>query len=197
MRYIALATAVMLFGYAAQIAQAVTIPTFPSCTATQGSIIAYYAHGTHGVPGDTTTYTGSDTVYKVDDVRVLQCLCPENGEGVQTLWWQYGALSEDDLATLLMKGWVWIPNGTAWGLNDAPYLAKNSSFSCVGRGGAVAGASAESADGRGGTGAGVRNVGQVLGAQLAATGTMKWGVTALATGLFLWILGKDKSNRTA
>ncbi len=189
---------IVAFALMAQPAQAVTVPTFPSCTATQGSIIAYYPSGTHGVPGDSTTYTGIDTVYEVDGVRVLQCLCPDNGEGVQTLWWQYDGLSENDLSVLQNQGWIWIANGTAWGLNDAPYLAKNSNFSCVGRGGEVAGSSAStnSSSGVGGASS-PQSYGQVLGAQLAATGTAKWGTAAVLGGALLWMLGKDKSAQKA
>ncbi len=196
MKKIITAFLVALFAATAQPAQAVTVPTFPSCTATQGTIIAYYPNGTHGVPGDPTTYTGSDTVYEVDGVRVLQCLCPDNGEGVQTLWWQYGQLSDEDLSILQNQGWIWIPNGSAWGLNDAPYLTKNSSFSCVGRGGQVAGSSASTSSGVGGSSS-AQTYGQVLGAQLAATGTLKWGVAALLGGVVLWRLGKNTAIKRA
>ncbi len=198
MKKIVILAVITLFSLAAQPIQAVTVPTFPSCTATQGSIIAYYPSGTHGVPGDSTTYTGSDTVYEISGTQVLQCLCPDNGEGVQTLWWEYNDLTEDDLAILQNQGWVWIPNGSVWGLHDAPYLTKNSSFSCVARGGQVAGSSASTSSSSGVGGASSpQTYGQVLGAQLAATGTAKWGTAAVLAGILFWILGKNKTVQSA
>ncbi|HEX8965691.1 MAG TPA: hypothetical protein VF820_04645 [Patescibacteria group bacterium] len=48
-----------------------TTPDFPACSSPQGSTIASYDSGTHGIPGDSSTYTGSDTVYQVNESQVL------------------------------------------------------------------------------------------------------------------------------
>ncbi len=168
--------------------QAVSTPDFPSCTAIQGTVIAYHPTGTHGVPGDQTTYTGSDTVYRYSETQVLQCLCPENASGIQTVWWQYGELTEAELANLQSQGWIWIPSGAAWGLNDTPYLAKNSRFSCMSSG--VGGTSGESNSGTGVGGYTLATSGQVLGTQLAQTGTTRWGLLIVAMGISSIVFGK-------
>lgn len=68
------------------ISLAVSTPSFPSCVNPTGQVIASYQDGTHGVPGDTNTYTGEDTVYALNAEQVVQCLCTSNAEGIQTNW---------------------------------------------------------------------------------------------------------------
>lgn len=145
-------------------------PDFPSCVNPQGSVVASYSTGTHGVPGVTTAYQGSDTVYKITNEILSQCLCTENSEGIQTNWWKVSSLSSNDIESLKTQGWVFIPDGSAWGLDSSAYLAKNSNYSCRGIGG-IGG-------------------GEVLG--LAATGNIKTiyllivlGIISLTLSYFL------------
>ena len=108
----------------------VTIPSFPSCTKPQGSVVVTYKNGIHGIPGDTATYTGSDTVYNLSEDTLTQCFCSENSDGVQTNWWRISSLNEDEIAYLKALGWIYIPNGAKWGLEEAPYMAQNTQFGC-------------------------------------------------------------------
>lgn len=119
-------------------ADATTIPSFPACSNPQGSVTANYDSGTHGVAGDASTYSGKDTVYSLSDNILTQCLCTDNGSGIQTNWWKAGSLSQDEINVLISEGWILIPDGAAWGLETGPYLAKNSNYSCssTGSGGA-------------------------------------------------------------
>jgi len=112
-------------------AYAVTTPTFPSCVNPQGEVTVSYADGVHGVPGDSTTYTGKDAVYALDAATLTQCLCTVNGSGIQTNWWKVSSLTRDEKNILINQGWILIPDGSAWGLEAVPYLAQNSSFACA------------------------------------------------------------------
>lgn len=181
---------------------ALEVPPFTACPAPGGTIIASYSDGTHGVPGDPTTYTGSDIVYQLNQSQVVQCLCPPNSAGVQTWWWKAGELSPDDEATLLNQGWIYIPTGATWGLEDEPYYAKNIAYSCTGTGGTggtgggsgsggSSGTSDSSASGTGGSITSGVSVGQVLGA-FAATGNIEhialYAAASLSLFLLSWIL---------
>ena len=73
---------------------AYTLPTFPSCLNTQGTLKVRHTDGPHGIPGDTSTYFGIDSVYTLTDNTLMQCLCPTNGNGIQTNWWKFNGLSE-------------------------------------------------------------------------------------------------------
>lgn len=111
-------------------------PSFPACPAPGGTLKASYPTGTHGIPGDTGTYTGSDSVYTINDSQAVQCFCPTTGNsGIQTNWWQVDELSQGDINYFKSLGWVFIPDGSAWGLDSAFYFAYNTSFSCGGGGG--------------------------------------------------------------
>jgi hypothetical protein len=159
----------LAFGFAGNVqAQGIADPPLFSCTHPLGSVIADYDSGVHGIPGDTRTYTGSDTVYNVDDEHVLQCFCPDNSNsGIQSNWWEVSHLSDDERDFFIRRGWVFIPNGGNWGLKNAPYLVKNDGFSCKSDGGGSGGrsnSSKKNSSGRGG-------VGEVLGvSSLAGTG---------------------------
>ena len=182
----------MLLAVSATRVAAVEIPSFPGCPNPGGEIIADYDSGVHGVPGDSTTYTGKDMVFKLDDAKVVQCLCTDSGSGIQTLWWKDPGLSESDEAKVLAQGWVRVPNGALWGLDQSVYFAKNSNFNCSegGDGGHVNGSS----DSNGGSSssssddAGSNNGGSILGASTLA-GTGNWstiaGLFCLAAGLIL------------
>lgn len=121
----------LLFG--SNPAFAVTEPTFPSCINPQGTLKENYSSGTHGVPGDSTNYTGSDSVYYLTDNTLMQCLCPDNGQGIQTNWWKALGFTEAEIDVQKRNGWIYVPNGAVWGLENAPYLAKNIAYTCRGR----------------------------------------------------------------
>lgn len=117
-------------------AQAVTLPSFPSCTQPQGSVKASYDTGVHGIVGDSREYRGQDKVYQVAGHYLIQCFCPENsGTGIQTNWVTAETFSTNDQDFLQRSGWEWIADGSAWGLQAKPYLAKNSNYSCRDEGG--------------------------------------------------------------
>ncbi|GEM_PF-678015 len=121
-------------------AQAVSTPSFPTCINPEGEIIAQYLSGTHGIPGNTAEYHGSDTVYRINNNQVLQCFCPENGNsGIQTVWLKTSLLNEEEVSILRRTGWVVIPNGALWGLDPEAYITKNASFECRGVGGGTGG----------------------------------------------------------
>lgn len=154
-------------------ARAQTVPSFSSCVNSQGTLKVSYSQGTHGVPGNTNTYTGSDSVYTISGDTLMQCLCTDNGQGIQTNWWKVSSLTTDEIAVLISQGWTHVPDGSAWGLDQAPYLAQNSSFACFpGTGGPeVLGAS----------------TGDVLG--LATTGNAAFILSVILSGLTFLGLG--------
>ncbi len=111
-------------------------PTYPSCLDAQGQIKVVHYNGKHGIPGDSKEYYGTDQVNILSNSTLVQCYCPDKGsEGVQTNWWQADDMSESEIETLIKMGWVYIPNGKAWGLNEGAYLAKNTPYACKGTGG--------------------------------------------------------------
>jgi len=111
---------------------AVNDPVFPSCANPQGVVTVSYNDGTHGIVGDTIQYTGSDTVYQLDPSTLQQCFCSASGQGVQTNWWKISSLDQDQLKVLENEGWIYVPNGALWGLQETPYMAQNSSYACLG-----------------------------------------------------------------
>ena len=150
----------------------VTPPEFPSCVNPQGTVRVSYSSGTHGVPGVATSYQGSDTVYNVSDNSLIQCLCTIDGEGIQTNWWKVPQLSSDEIENFKTLGWNFIPDGSAWGLDPAAYLAKNSSYSCRSSGsGGESSSNSSSNSNNGSSVGGVSSIGDILG--LAATGNIR------------------------
>lgn len=110
---------------------AITVPEFPTCSAPSGELIANYDDGIHGIVGEASEFRGKDKVYKVNDAQVLQCFCPKDeGQGIQTLWWKSEHLNENDRSILENQGWIYIPTGRVWGLEDTPYVARNTRFDC-------------------------------------------------------------------
>jgi hypothetical protein len=170
------------------------IPNFTSCLNPQGQLIASYETGTHGIAGKPGLFEGKDVVYKVSENAVTQCFCPTNGSAVQTNFWKIPALSESEIKTLEAQGWIYIPNGALWGLDSAPYLAKNSDYSCKSSGGGSSSSSGSSSSGSGGAVSGSGGIGQVLG--LASTGNTVFVLgTALTSGISL-LLGLILKNRS-
>lgn len=128
--FIQLVIAVPLFLSMATPAFAVQTPDFGSCVNPQGTKIVSYDSGSHGVAGRTDYYTGSDAVYRQSDNALTQCLCPDNGNGIQTNWLKASSLKENDVVVLGKEGWVYVITGSPWGLEDSAYLAKNSDYAC-------------------------------------------------------------------
>ncbi|MBI3981066.1 hypothetical protein HY345_03650 [Candidatus Microgenomates bacterium] len=158
-------------------AWALTIPSFPSCESPQGTLKVFYTSGTHGIVGSTASYIGSDKVYILNDLTLTQCFCPDNGngsQGIQTNWWKVSSLSESEINSLKNQGWIYIPDGSLWGLDKAPYLAQNTNFSCKGGIG-------------GGEVLGVQKLGKVLG--LAATGDSVFVLSIFTAGFTSLLLG--------
>lgn len=127
-------TSVLLAGFAKP-ALAVSVPDFGSCGNPQVAASQVNTGNAHGVAGRTETYAGTDSVYSLSNGNVMQCLCPDNGSGVQTNWLKSSNVSEEDVKVLKNEGWAYIVTGSAWGLEDVPYLAKNSDYSCKATGG--------------------------------------------------------------
>lgn len=126
-----ISTLIAIMAIAIGTTQAYAEPTFPSCANVQGALKVENSSGVHGIAGRADTYTGSDKVYQIDANNLLmQCFCPENGNGIQTNWWKANHLSDDQIKVLKSQGWIYITEGTAWGLDSGPYLAKNSDYNC-------------------------------------------------------------------
>jgi len=157
---------------------ALTIPTFPSCFSPQGTVKVTYSEGTHGIAGKTENYTGKDAVYTLTDSTLMQCYCPSEGSGIQTNWWSIPSLSDPDVKVLENQGWIYIPNGSLWGLKDTPYVAYNTEYECnsCGIGGAEV------------LGQGIG--GDVLG--LATTGNLPEIAGAFIIGFILILFGVRK-----
>lgn len=113
-------------------AYAATTPNFPLCVNPQGSLKVNYSQGTHGIVGSNATYTGNDTVYTLSDSTLVQCFCADDGNGIQTNWWNASNLSGSDIQILKNQGWYYIPNGSLWGLDETAYIAYNSNYTCRG-----------------------------------------------------------------
>lgn len=122
----------ILFAGSAKPAMAVSTPDFGSCVNPKISASQVNIGRDHGVIGHVNAYAGKDSIYKLSDGNVLQCLCPDNGKGIQTSWYKISGLSDTDINILKKQGWTYIITGSSWGLEDVPYLAKNNDYSCHG-----------------------------------------------------------------
>lgn len=158
---------------------AIDTPVFPACSNPQGTLIASYDNGTHGVVGG-LSYSGSDKVYKINDLNLTQCLCSDDGRGIQTNWWKASSLSDDEINILKADGWIYVSTGSVWGLEESAYMAKNIDYSC----------SSSSSNGTGGvnTSNSGSSIGQVLG--LAFTGNIKLIYAIFALGILLLAYGQ-------
>ena len=186
---------------------AVETPIFPICTNPQGQAISSYDFGTHGIVGSTSTYTGSDHVYAVAEGQVSQCFCSTNGQGIQTNWWKASSLSESQVNQLKSEGWYYVADGGIWGLDSDPYVAQNSTYSCLpgGTGGNGGGPGDGLSDGRsscpectqaprgGGDVLGLSTDGQVLG--LASTGDIVKIISVFVYAFTFFLIGMKLSQK--
>ncbi len=170
----------LFFMWSVRSVSALEAPSFPSCESPQGEVRASYAEGVHGIAGNSGEFRGSDTVYTVSGNQVLQCFCPASSDGIQTNWWKVENISETEKDSFIRQGWIYIPNGALWGLDPAPYLAKNEAFFCGDRGGGSSSSSSNS------SGSSTSSSGEVLG--LAATGRSATRLAAF-TGLGMLLVG--------
>ncbi len=155
---------------------------FPVCANPKGSVKSQYASGTHGIPGSTATYQGSDKVYQVSKDKLTQCFCAVDGSGIQTNWLKASGLSDEEINQYKDAGWIFVPNGANWGLEEGPYLSYNSTYSCAGSatggtGGSVLGASTNA----------------VLG--FASTGNIKILLAVTGIGLLSLFFGLKLNKR--
>ncbi|OGM10040.1 hypothetical protein A2159_00345 [Candidatus Woesebacteria bacterium RBG_13_34_9] len=112
---------------------ATNVPEFPSCSNPQGDLKISYVGGEHQIVGETTLRSGSDAVYFINGYdALLQCFCPSGGDGIQSVWWKIGDMCEEDIESYVNSGWIFVSQGTDWGLAEGSYLAKNTSYSCGG-----------------------------------------------------------------
>lgn len=169
-------------------AYAVSIPSFPACANPQGTIVAKYDSGNHGIVG-AGEKSGSDAVYKLSDESLLQCFCGADGAGTQTNWFKASALSEEDIKDLVIQGWQEVIDGAAWGLAAGRYLAINSSYTCQSNT-----SSSSPSSNSGGQGGSTSSTGLVAASvlSLADTGSLAkiatlliFGIFSLSTGLLL------------
>jgi len=114
----------------AQAAFAYSAPDYPTCSNPEGILKVRYDEGDHGIVGEDHLFSGSDEVYTLSDTSLLQCFCADNGGGIQTNWWKVSDLSQNDIDSLIKQGWIFVADGAGWGLDNAPYLAKNNDYSC-------------------------------------------------------------------
>jgi len=112
-------------------------PNFPSCSNPTASLKVSYENGQHAIIGETGLRSGKDQVYWVEGSVAIQCFCPENGDGVQTNWWNVPGITQNEIDSYKAQGWYFVPTGASWGLADDPYLAKNVNYSCKGENGGV------------------------------------------------------------
>ncbi len=127
---LAILLTIFTLSFGSNSALAIDVPNFPTCSNPQGTIKVSYSDGTHGIVGDGAQYTGSDTVYQLDNGNLMQCFCSTNGQGIQTNWWKDGSITTEQRQILINSGWINIPNGALWGLEETSYFAKNADFSC-------------------------------------------------------------------
>lgn len=187
----------VLFAFFPKHVDAAPNTDFSACVNPQGSLVADYSNGTHGIVNNTGSFTGSDKVYLLRNGNAMQCFCGSNNEGIQTNWLKNTGFTDSEIAVLKNQGWTSIPDGSVWGLEPVQYFAMNSSYACTGSTGPITASNPPSTN----------NPSQsVLGAStttlttLANTGnsllfysTLLLGIGFILAGLFL--PGNKKSSR--
>jgi hypothetical protein len=119
-----------LFAGAVAPVSADTAFDFGTCVNPQVSASQVNYGSSHGVVGKSPRYSGVDKIYKFENGNVMQCLCPDQGKGIQTNWLKSEGYSEKDINVLKKQGWIYVATGSSWGLADVPYMAKNIEYSC-------------------------------------------------------------------
>lgn len=165
---------------------AVTLPNFGSCLNPQITPSQINTGSNHGVVGSDKPYAGVDTIYKLPDGNLLQCLCQDNGDGTQTIWFKVSSYSQEEILSLQSQGWIYVPTGTAWGLEDAPYLAKNSNYACKGTGGGSSSSNSDSSESSSPSVLGLATTGNTL----VIYGFILAGFVSLFLGLLLKKISK-------
>ncbi len=107
-------------------------PTFPACPPTPGADVngkkpdVFYATGLHWIVGNPILQSGADAVYYLGGStnpkgKDLQCYYPdtEGKKRIQTDWIEKNGLN---------LNWILVSNGGVFGLDLAPYWAKNLNF---------------------------------------------------------------------
>ena len=168
-----------------------TIPSYPSCLNPQGIVKVSYSEGTHGIVGRTGEYKGSDTVYTLNENQIAQCFCASDGNGIQTNWLKADGMTESQIQVLKNQGWVYIPNGSLWGLSNTPYVAYNTDYSCKGDSRGVGGASDSSGNILGGA---FDSIQELAGTGNIATiyGLLAAGISSLLVGVLLKRYGQSR-----
>lgn len=106
-------------------------PPQATCITPTGEKIVTYLEGIHGVAGNLNPFTGKDDVFNLGNDDALQCFCATDGTGVETIWWSsFQDLTQEEIDSLISQGWIFVPDGSLWGLATKPYLAKNTNFAC-------------------------------------------------------------------
>ena len=121
--------AATLFMSAALPVYANPVPEFGSCLNPQGTKTQENHGSNHGVV-NVGTFSGVDSIYSSNG-NTMQCLCADNGAGYQTNWLKASNYSHDQIDSLKAQGWIYVPEGKDWGLDQGPYLAKNETYTCT------------------------------------------------------------------
>lgn len=162
---------------------------FTSCLTPTGTITSNYTDGTHGIVGEGSR-VGSDTVYLLPNGNSMQCFCSEDGNGIQTNWQKATGLTSDEIKILENQDWIYVPDGSAWGLSDEPYLAKNISYSCKSTTTTTSSGGGGRTDGKtDGRSDGLGSIVQAASGNLASTGNLWFIAEVLGLGVFLTIAG--------
>lgn len=132
--FILLASAFGFFVVGASSVVALSAPEFPSCVSPVGSLQASYESGVHGIAGQSGEFEGKDAVYSLGSGNYAQCFCPPSGSGIQSNWWKIASLSQEEIDSFRKLGWIYVPSGSAWGLDPDSYLVMNQNYSCLGGG---------------------------------------------------------------
>lgn len=182
--------------------RAVDVPSFPSCPNPGGSLKVSYSSGVHGIAGRSETFEGQDSVYIITDTNTVQCYCAPNGSGIQTNWWKVSSLTAEQKAELITAGWIYIPDGSAWGLDPSDWMAKNVDVSCGEKGGgSSSSSSSSSSSGSSSSGSSIASIiPTILG--FADTGrqlflrnlTLGLGIVFSLFGTTLFLMSQGKSQ---
>lgn len=206
MRCLQISFVIVLFLLTPSVAFAASEPNFSSCLNPQGSVMVSYPSGVHGIVGKTDRYEGSDVVYLNSPDAILQCFCSADGKGIQSNWWEATNLTQQELTSYIVQGYILVPNGNVWGLKNAVYLVKNVEYSCKSankpsNGSGPSNSSSNPSSSSQGSVAGssvVQQVGEVLG--LAATGNISvifaWFILAIIFGFLAYRLKKNSRRKT-